>query len=111
MFATEIYGGVGEAMAVGGGNGSAGDGGVGGPGSIGGAGAFVADAYLGMEWVCIILGDLWGAVVIPIVGVGDVLTVNILEFDFEAVAFDAGVIDGVKIIDGSVSNARACFDS
>src|SRR5690349_1301248 len=49
--------------------------------------------------------DLRGAVMIVAVTVGNVGTRAVLEFDLETVADIAGVVDGVEVVDGSVSDA------
>src|SRR5580765_6364231 len=52
-----------------------------------------------------VVADVRRSVMIITVAVGDIRTVTVLEFNFEAVADIAGVVDGVEIVDGSVSDA------
>src|SRR5882757_496455 len=45
------------------------------------------------------------AVVIIAVAVGDVRTATIVEFDFETITDIAGVVDGIEVVNGSISDA------
>ena len=104
VFTAEIQGGVGESVALGRWDVVGGYGGVGGPGSAS-PDRLVADKDLRVERVGVVLGDFWVAVVIVVVGVGDVGAVDVVEFDFEAVTDVAGVVDRVEVVDAAVGDA------
>ena len=67
--------------------------------------ALPADAGLRMAGDAVVLGDLRHAVVVVVVGVGDVGALTVLEFNLEAMADAAGVVDGVEVVDAAIGDA------
>ena len=54
-----------------------------------------------------VLGDFGGSIVVVVERVGQIGAANIVQLDFETVAFDASVVNRVEIVDRAVSNAGA----
>ena len=108
MLPAEIDRRVGELMAVGRGNrcGRVGYGRVGGPIAGGIPGGGVADEDLGVRRVGAVLRNLGNPVVVVVVRVGDVGAVDVIQFDFEPMRLDPGVVDAIEIVEGSVGGAR-----
>jgi hypothetical protein len=55
----------------------------------------------------VVLGDLAGAVVVVVVGVGDVRAVAILDLDLKTVALMPGVVDRIEVVDAAIRDAGA----
>ena len=107
VFPSEIDRGIGEPVPIRRRDGAGGDGCVGCPSAVGGLRAGVADDHFRMQRAGVVLGDLGRAVVVPVVGVSNVLAVDVLNFNLKAVTLHAGVVHGVEVIDGAVGGAGA----
>ena len=107
MLAAKVDGRIYERVAGGGGDGIGGYGGVGRPHAIrensGIADKAISVARNGSG----VFADVGGAVVIVTVTIGDIAAVTIVEFDLESVTDVTGVIDRIKIVDGTVRDAGA----
>src|SRR3974390_1682177 len=52
-----------------------------------------------------VLGNLGSPVVVVIVSVGDVGAADVIQLNFETMTLHSGVVDGIEVIDGAVSDA------
>ena len=101
-FSPEVHRRIGEYVSVGRGDRSIGNGGVSRPGSIRIFSALPAHKTGDVLGSRVVLGDFGDAVVIPVVGVGDIGTVTVLEFNFEPMTFFPGCVDGIEVVEGAV---------
>ena len=104
VFAAEIDCGIGEHVAIGRSNRPTRNCGVGSPCAVGVLFTFPADDAFRVARHRIIFGNVRRAIVVIVVGVGDIGAVAVIDFDLKPVALDPRVVDGVEIIDAAVSD-------
>ena len=105
MLAAKVHTRIGEHVAVGRIDRTARDRRVGRPGAVRILFALPANAALRVRRVRVILLEARRAVMVVVVGIGDVGAVTVFDLDLEAVALMPGVIHRVEIVDAAVGDA------